>query len=270
MLWQDAADTLRTLVTTPRFGLVTDVDGTISPIVLNPDDARVTARNRELLEALGLELPLVAVISGRTAADVHTRVGLPHVRYIGNHGFEQWSTERNEAEAVSEVALFRPALEQALQALRPLLIPGMRLEDKLWTLSLHYRQTDDPLRAEVEYRPILQNIARQHGLTLSQGRKVFELRPPIQVNKGTALRGLVTLHELEAALFIGDDTTDVDAFQAARALRSESLCQIYGVGVLSDSTPEPVRENADWFVEGVVGVEALLAWLLETRRASST
>ncbi|HQE17905.1 MAG TPA: trehalose-phosphatase, partial [Aggregatilineales bacterium] len=87
MLWQDATDILRSLVQTPQFGLITDVDGTISPIVPDPDEARVTAQNRRLLEELGKLLPLVAVISGRAAADVQARVGLPHVLYVGNHGF---------------------------------------------------------------------------------------------------------------------------------------------------------------------------------------
>lgn len=270
MLWQDATDLLRALVETPLFGLVTDVDGTISPIVAVPEEARVTARNRNLLQALGEELPLVAVISGRAAADVHARVGLPHILYIGNHGFEQWLMERAEAEAVPEVAAYRPALEQALQALRPRLIPGMRLEDKAWTLSLHYRQTDDPDAVAQLYRPVLRQIADDYNLTLTEGRKVFELRPPIEINKGSALRALATRYELEALLFIGDDTTDVDAFQAARAMRAGGECNAYGVGVLSDSTPEPVVDNADLFAEGVLGVESLLSWLLNTRRASST
>lgn len=270
MLWQDANDTLKALAKTPRFGLVTDVDGTISPIVPNPDDARVTARSRALLEQLGQELPLVAVISGRAAADVHDRVGLPHVLYIGNHGFEQWAIERAEPEAVPEVAVFRPALEKAIDALRPKLIPGMRLEDKAWTLSLHYRQTADPDTAAATYRPIVQQIANELGLVMSEGRKVFELRPPIHINKGTAFSTLATEYELAAALFIGDDTTDVDAFVEARHMRAEGRCRAYGVGVLSPSTPDSVLENADVLAEGVLGVEALFDWLLTARRASST
>lgn len=270
MFWQDATDTLRRLVETPRFGLITDVDGTISPIVANPDDARVTVRSRELLEKLGQELPLVAVISGRAAADVQTRVGLPHVLYIGNHGLEKWVVDRAEAEAVPEVAVYRPALENAIEALRPQLLPGMRLEDKAWTLSLHYRQTADPSAAALEYRPIVTRVAIENGLKVSEGRMVFELRPPIEINKGTALSTLATNYELDAVLFIGDDTTDVDAFIEAQTMRAQGDCQAYAVGVLSDSTPEPVRENADLFVEGVLGVESLFAWLLAARRASST
>lgn len=270
MLWQDATETLQSLVETPQFGLITDVDGTISPIVADPDEARVTAQNRRLLEELGQLLPLVAVISGRAAADIHTRVGLPHVLYIGNHGFEQWVVERAEAEAVPEVAVFRPALEEAIRALRPLLVPGMRLEDKAWTLSLHYRQTVDPDVIELEYRPLVQRIAGDCGLVFYEGRKVFELRPPVEVNKGTAVRALTVNYNLDAALFLGDDTTDVDAFVELRRLRAQKLCRAYAVGVLSDSTPEPVLDNSDFVVEGVLGVESLFAWLLRARRASST
>ncbi|HOA23138.1 MAG TPA: trehalose-phosphatase [Aggregatilineales bacterium] len=270
MLWQDATDILRSLVQTPQFGLITDVDGTISPIVPDPDEARVTAQNRRLLEELGKLLPLVAVISGRAAADVQARVGLPHVLYVGNHGFERWVTERAEAEVVPEVAIFRPALEEAIRALRPLLIPGMRLEDKAWTLSLHYRQTADPPTVAMEFRPLVERIAGECGLVLYEGRMVFELRPPVKVNKGTAVRAMVRNYKLDAALFLGDDMTDVDAFVALRELREQNLCRAYGVGVLSVATPEPVLDNSDFVVDGVVGVETLFGWLLNARKASST
>lgn len=269
MHWQDATETLRRLAETPRFGLVTDVDGTISPIVDDPATARVTPRAKELLAALSGALPLVAVISGRTPGDVRARVGVEGVIYIGNHGFERW--EDGGIRLMPDAAAFRPRLDAAVRALRPHLAPGMELEDKGATVSVHYRRVVDPETAARDFRPLAIRIAGDHGLTFSEGRMVFELRPPLDVNKGTAFRGLVAEYDLAAALYLGDDVTDVDALRAARALRAAGTCDAYGVGVLSEGTPEAVVDSADFTVpSGVSGVESLLSWLMMARSASST
>ena len=109
MRWQEATSTtLKTLVGKGRIGLITDVDGTISPIVLDPDAARVTPRSRELLRQLHDHLALVAVITGRAAADVRSMVGLPDLVYIGNHGMERW--EDGRVEVIPEAAAMDMAM----------------------------------------------------------------------------------------------------------------------------------------------------------------
>jgi trehalose 6-phosphate phosphatase len=269
MQWQDARQTLRTLAETPRFGLVTDVDGTISPIVADPAAARVTPRAKELLAALSGVLPLVAVISGRAPGDVRARVGVEGVVYVGNHGFERWVD--GQVVPMPDAAAFRPRLDAAIRALRPHLAPGMELEDKGATLSIHYRRALDPEAAARDFRPLAINAAETGGLTFHEGRMVFELRPPLDVNKGTAFRRLVAEYNLAAALYLGDDVTDIDALLAARDMRAGGVCDAYGVGVLSEGTPEAVADSADFTVpSGVSGVEALLSWLLMARSASST
>ena len=90
MYWEKSKSEFLKAINKPRFGLITDVDGTISPIVDVPDEARVTPRNLELLAELEAHLTLTAVVSGRSAEDVYNRVGLPGLVYIGNHGMEQW------------------------------------------------------------------------------------------------------------------------------------------------------------------------------------
>ena len=90
MNWENAKEEFLKAINTPRLGLITDVDGTISPIVDVPDEARVTPRNLKLLAELEIQLPLVAVVSGRSAEDVAQRVGLPGLVYIGNHGMERF------------------------------------------------------------------------------------------------------------------------------------------------------------------------------------
>ena len=145
MHWQDATDTtLHTLLEQPRLGLITDVDGTISPIVAHPDDAQVTPRNREMLDALQDVLTLVAVISGRAADDISQRVGIPGLVYVGNHGLETWID--GEVTLAPQVHAYRPGLEIVRDALTPRILPGMIVEDKGATLSIHYRRAEDPAR----------------------------------------------------------------------------------------------------------------------------
>lgn len=267
--WRDAIPTLLNhIIQANPMGLVTDVDGTISPIVDNPDQATITPKSRELLQALVSHLALVAVVSGRAAGDVRQRVGLPQLTYLGNHGLERWADDH--VEPAPEVKQFRPALENALQALSARQVPGMLIEDKDATLSVHYRQTDDPATVARDFAPIAQAIADEQGLKLFQGRMIFELRPPIQMNKGTAFRQLVAENKLAAALYIGDDTTDVDALRMARQMRENRECYALAVGVQSPDMPEAVAANSDLLVSGVPDVESFLSWLLEARSASST
>jgi trehalose 6-phosphate phosphatase len=255
-----------------RIGLVTDVDGTISPIVDQPDAARVTERSRELLAALANRLALAAVISGRAAGDVRDRVGLAQVVYVGNHGMERWADGRTDSPP--EVQVHRPALEAVRDALEADLLPGMHVEDKIATLSLHYRQAADPDAAYARFKAIVPEVAAEHGLRAFEGRMIFEVRPPVDVNKGTAFGALVREYQLGAALYIGDDTTDVDAMATARRLREEGKCLAYGIGVRADETPAAVLETADYVVDGVAGVEsflaAVLSSVLKASSASST
>lgn len=268
-VWSSVTATLLKPFTQPgRIGLVSDVDGTLSPIVPRPEDARVTPRARELLAALRPQLALLAVISGRAAVDIQARVGVPGLVYVGNHGLERY--QAGEVVPAPEVAAFLPALAAARAALEASLRPGMQVEDKGATLSVHTRQTPDPDAADAAFGPIAAAIAAEHGLRLFQGRRVFELRPPLAIDKGSALRALVTETHLEAVLYLGDDTTDVDALRACAALReSVPACYGLGVGVEAEETPPAVLAAADVRADGVSGVEELLAWLLDARASSS-
>jgi len=269
MHWREAIPILTDLAAQPgRLGLITDVDGTISPIVDQPDAAQVTPRNRELLSRLESSLPLVAVISGRSAKDVHARLDLPGLVYIGNHGLERWVD--GQIQIHPEARRYRPALEKAQADIQAFLQPGMLLEDKGATLSLHYRQAKHPDQVAIALQPKLQQLANSHGLWLTEGRRVFEFRPPVNIDKGTAFRGLVRDYRLEAALYLGDDTTDIAALQAARNLRADGSCRAYGLGVKSDGTPATVLTNADFLIYGLLEVESFLAWLLKARMTSST
>ncbi|MEW6579518.1 MAG: trehalose-phosphatase [Chloroflexota bacterium] len=269
MHWQSATNgLLAPLISALRLGIVTDMDGTISPIVAEPDAAQVTPRNRALLAALAGQLPLVAVISGRAVDDVRARVGVPGLVYVGNHGLEWWSGD--QIEVPPDLQAYRPSLEAARRAVDSARLPGMVLEDKGATLSVHYRQTTDPDAVAAAFAPVIQRIASAHELRLFQGRMVFELRPPLDIDKGSAFARLVTRYQLDAAAYLGDDTTDADALQMARRLRQDGTCYALGLGVLGAETPAIVRDQADLSLSGVDDAEAFFAWLLNARSASST
>jgi trehalose 6-phosphate phosphatase len=268
MNWIEKQDLLERLAAIERFGLICDLDGTLAPITERPEDAAITPRNRELLAQLAGQLPLVALVSGRGAEDVAGRVGLESLIYVGNHGLERW--KEGQVILMPEAAGYRPALEQAMTAIQPLLEEGNELEDKGATLSLHYRRHPQQDVYAARIRAQLMQIVEAQGLALSSGRMVYEVKPPIEADKGTALRDLVGDYQLAAALFIGDDITDLAAIKMAQALRRSGDCDSWGAAVQSEEAPEEVAATADFSASSVADVEALLAWLSKARSASST
>lgn len=239
-------------------GLLTDIDGTISPIAPMPDAARVSPLARAVLQRLARQLDLVAVISGRAAADAAALVGLPELIYVGNHGLELAHGDR--VEPVAEAAAYIDAIDAVLRAAQErIALPGVLFENKGVTATIHYRLTEQPAQAGQQIGAILEQMIAQHGLALTPGRMVWELRPPLRIDKGTAARRLVTEFGLRSVIFLGDDRTDADAFRALRELREQGVCAALNVGVAAAETPAVVRELADVMVEGVAGVEQLLA-----------
>ncbi len=268
MHWQ-TSPLLTELIRYMRLGLVTDVDGTISLLVDQPDAARLTPRSRELLAALRDHITLVAALSGRSARDLQTIVDLPGIQLIGNHGMEWWRD--GQIEIAPAAAGYRPALEIAIEAVRAQQIPGVFVEDKGVTLAFHYRRAADPAAAAEWLAGLLAEIAGAHHLKLSQGNMIFELRPPVDINKGSAFRQLIETYHLDAAVYLGDDTTDLDALRMARQLRDGGVCWAVGLGVASDHTPPAMLTAADLMLSGVQEVETFLDWLLSNAsRASST
>lgn len=210
------------LARTPRL-LAFDVDGTLAPIVLRPSDAAVPPEVRAALGQLaGGEGNHVAFVSGRAAPDARAMVGIPTAWYLGNHGFE-WITPGGEARVAEGATRWLPCVADAAADATSLAsgIPGVRVEDKRWTLSVHWRNAEPA--AVPRLRDLLGAIAARSGLRLTEGKRVFELRPPLHVDKGTALLELA--RELPGVVggddarvfYAGDDATDEDAFRALRA-----------------------------------------------------
>lgn len=273
-VWQDAKDFIAKLAAKPRFGLFSDLDGTLSPIAPKPEAAQITPRNRELLAELQEVLPLVAVISGRRAGSLHERIGLAKVVYVGNHGLERWT--RDGVQVIAEAESFLSALQAVKNDLQKIEEPGVYVEDKGPTLSLHYRQVAKPVEFARNNAALIADMVGKRGLSLFTGKMVFEVRPQVEMDKGIAFRQLVAERNIEAAVFLGDDISDLNAFKTARQMRADRICEAWGIGVQSswetpaDEAPEALADTADFLAGGVEDVEDLLAWLLKARKASST
>lgn len=268
MTWREHRTILQASLAKSRVGIITDMDGTLSHIVNDPDAAQITPKNLDLLNQLSQKLSLVAVVSGRAVNDVVEKINLPNVVYIGNHGMEHW--QNGQAVVTPEIADTRPRIESAINELKLQLPEGMWIEDKQVTLSIHYRNTDNPSQIATSFKPIVTHIATKNNLSAFDGHMIFEIRPQVEINKGTAFRHLVQEHHLDTAFFIGDDVTDVDAFIMAKQLRETKNYDAYAVGVESDDTPPSVSDNADMMVSGVSDVEVFLSWVLEASKASET
>lgn len=238
-------------------GLFTDVDGTLSPIVPSPEQAHVPEITKHLLARLAERLDLVAVISGRPAREVRMLVGLDQLVYVGNHGLERW--QAGEVRVDPRAAPFLPLITRVTEELQRRLatIPGVRVEPKGITTSVHYRQAPDHAAARAAILEAIKRIPVTPQLRVTEGRMVVNLLPPLDLNKGTAVLALAREYALRGALYLGDDTTDIDALAALRHLRAEGVATV-GVAVVSAESPPELRDVADYEVTGITGVQRLL------------
>ena len=219
-----------------RAAIFLDVDGTLAPIVERPDLAEVPEENRAELRRLRDRYALVACISGRTGADAWRLVGVDGIFYVGVHGLE-----------------LAPDADAWRAPLRPFAaLEWPWIEDKGLTVAFHWREAPDDVAARVELEAIADK-ARAAGLAARWGRKVLELRPPVDADKGTAVQALLVEHGLRRGLYAGDDTTDLDGFHGLDG------CEVdVRVAVASAEAPPGLREAADI----VVGSPAELLDLL--------
>jgi trehalose 6-phosphate phosphatase len=236
--------------------ILTDIDGTLAPIVPTPDMSEVSEELRGLLRELSAEYLLVAGISGRKTRDAFDLIGLDEVVYFGNHGFE--ILRGGEVEVVPDALPYFDRVQELERRAKEELAPlGAFVEEKGITASVHYRNVPP----EIGERSVafVKAEGERLGLRITVGRGVVEARPPIRADKGTAVRALVEEYRPKRAMFLGDDTTDLDAFRELAALREEgTLEEILRVGVRSDEGPPEIVTEADIVVENVEGVGDVL------------
>ncbi|HWT50487.1 MAG TPA: trehalose-phosphatase [Mycobacterium sp.] len=223
-------------LTARRPAVFFDFDGTLSDIVDDPNAARPVAGAVEALQMLAAQCP-VAVLSGRDLADVTKRLGLPGIWYAGSHGFELTAPDGTHHQNDAAAAAI-PVLEQAAAELRDRLgsIPGVVVEHKRFGVAVHYRNAARDRVGEVA--AAVRAAGQRDALRVTTGREVIELRPDMDWDKGKTLRWVMD-HLRDASpepgsgplvpIYVGDDITDEDAFDAVR----------------QDGVPILVRHNED-------------------------
>ena len=244
--------------------ILLDIDGTLAPIVEHAGDANVPEATRHLLIAVAKRYGLVACVSGRRAKESRAMVSIGTISYIGNHGAELlragW-TEPKLDPAVEDWArriqdFSRETDTPELRRCR------VRVEDKGAIVAFHWRGAPDEGTARAAIDAIAAR-AEKAGLRTHWGRKVLEVRPPVRIDKGAGVTAFLDGAKLSAALYVGDDATDVDAFRALVTLAEEGqIEQAIRVGVLSEEGPSEIADEADVTVEGTEGVRELLAMLI--------
>lgn len=233
-----------------------DYDGTLCPIVSRPELATLPGGTREVVRRVANRYP-VAILSGRAREDVARLVGLEDLAYAGSHGFDLAGPGfRHEVgEGIPE------RIAGAAQELKKRLagIEGVLVEPKRFTVAVHYRLAREEDLPSIE-RIVDAVAGADPGLRKSFGKKVFELRPNLDWDKGKALLWLIEALRLDPAavipLYLGDDLTDEDAFRAIEE-------QEHGIGILVAEEPRPTA--ASYSLRDPAEVRQFLAWLAERR-----
>ncbi len=255
------SELLAPLIADPaRSAVLLDVDGVLAPIVEQPDDAHMPETTRRPLIEVANRYKVVACVSGRRASDARRIVSLGSIDYLGSHGSEILRAGTIAPELDVELqswtarvrAFAGEAFDEPLRRLR------VRLEDKEAIAALHWRGVPDEEGAHAAIEDVAR-AAEDAGFVTHWGRKVLEIRPPVRIDKGAGIVRLLHETELVAALYVGDDLTDIDAFRGLDELAdSGRIGQVIKVGVRSEEGPPQLAQVADYMVEGTPGVRELL------------
>jgi trehalose 6-phosphate phosphatase len=242
--------------------LCLDFDGTLSPIVEDPQAARLLPGVVELLGPLADRFAAVALISGRPADFLAEHAYAPGVRYLGLYGLQEIRDGRVWVDPRLEAA--RPAVLAAQQDLRDSAAvrdSGAWLEDKRYAVAVHTRRVPDPGRWATPIDQTARQIAGRHGLEVVPGKLVWELRPAVPSDKGDAVRRVVAESGARLVVVAGDDLGDLAAFAAAAGLAAEGG-EGLRVAVGSAEAPPELLAAADLVVDGPPGLRDFLERVL--------
>jgi trehalose 6-phosphate phosphatase len=241
-----------------------DIDGTLAPIVRHAADAHVPEATRTLLIEIANRYAVVGCVSGRRATTARQIVAIGTIAYVGNHGGELLRPRATRAvHATSSGSTSARVRAFAQRVMTPELERlRVRGEDKDAIAAFHWRGAPDEQAAAAAVAEIAER-AQQEGFVVHWGRKVLEVRPPVALDKGLGITALLRGSPVTAALYVGDDSTDLDAFRGLRRLvESGRLTTALCAAVSSDEAPEELAREADLTVEGTTGVRELLEALL--------
>jgi trehalose 6-phosphate phosphatase len=241
-----------------------DIDGTLAPIVRHADDAHVPEATRTLLIEVARRYRVVGCISGRRAPTARQIVAIGTISYVGNHGGELLAPGATSPQLDPELARWTPRVRAFAAAAHTPARQRLRIrgEDKDAIAAFHWRGAPDEEAAAAAAGEIAREATAQ-GLAVHWGRKVLEVRPPVELHKGLGIAALLHDQPVSAAVYVGDDTTDLDAFRGLRALVSDGrLEHAVCLAVDSDEAPPELAAEADLLIDGAAGVRGLLQALL--------
>jgi trehalose 6-phosphate phosphatase len=254
---------LEHLQNTEKILLLLDYDGTLTPIVERPELAQISEDTRNLLKKIMRHKSItIAIISGRAMPDLKEKINLEGVIYAGNHGFEI------EGQGLSFINPIAIELKPVLRIMRQILtlalktIKGVFVEDKGLSLTIHYRQADEKHTGDVKniLERILNGPLTSGKVKVTTGKKVFEVRPAVNWDKGKAVQLIMKRYSKGGRqrhllpIYIGDDLTDEDAFK---------FIQRHGKGIsILVGNPDP-NSSAQYFVESTTEVRTFLGMLWE-------
>jgi trehalose 6-phosphate phosphatase len=259
---------LAALLAEPARALVAlDFDGTLSPIVVDPDAARPAPGAVEVLRAVGARVGTLAVLTGRAApfiADLPGMGAVPGLRVLGHYGLQQWYDGELHSPAPD------PAVDEVRRRLAAVLAdapPGVHVEDKTHSLVVHTRPAADPAGALADLTPRLERLAREVGLEAVPGRYLVEIRPD-GVDKGTALAALARDRTARSVVFVGDDIGDLAAFAAIDVLRADGVpgVKVASVDPGHDDQPDQLAAVADLVLGGPAAMVDFLSELAARTR----
>ncbi|MDD4875590.1 MAG: trehalose-phosphatase [Dehalococcoidales bacterium] len=247
------------------FGLITDVDGTISQIAPTPQQAVVSPLCRKYLAELCNQIALVAVISGRQVTKTRDMLGIKGMIYVGNHGMERFNDRY--VNLLPDTQDYPSIIKATIEEIAPFLsMENIIIENKGAVASIHYRLCYDHHLAQEHILTVLNYSPHAKNLWIRQEKMAIELLPPVDVNKGTAILSLIREYGLKGGIYMGDDITDIDAFKAIHSAGYDFDFQGYAIAIISSETPETVTQEADFTLKGVDDVERFLKWFSNTVR----
>ena len=259
-VWQDIE---RQFKAAGRVLLLLDYDGTLAPIVETPDSAYLSESTKQILQELAKQGRYkVGIISGRALDDLRRRVGIKDIVYAGNHGLEIEGPDIYFVNPIAEE--MRPVCNVITRVLTKAMatVRGVRVENKGLTLSVHYRLVEEGKSEEVDN--ILERViatARSLGkVIVTSGKKVYEVRPGVDWNKGEAIALLIDKYGKPKTktgvlpIFLGDDTTDEDGFKVV--VKQEGIAVFVG--------EETHDSAARYYLKSPAEVEQFLRMMRDT------